>query len=135
MSENQRIKEIRKFLKINQASFGESIGLTQSAITLLESGKSKLTDQTKILLTHIYGVRREFIENGEEPMFYKKYKGNDVDENNSLEEVVEYSGQVAFLKGEIDKWRDKYFELNEKYIKLLEAQLGGNSPENTNRTA
>lgn len=65
MTENQRIKILRQEAKMSQKELAEAMGLDQSAISSVESGKNKATKNFKILLSHILRIRLEFIETGE----------------------------------------------------------------------
>lgn len=64
MTENERVKFLRETLKKKQDEFGRSIGLSQSAITKIEKGKAKVTDQTKLLLIHNFGVTMDWLNYG-----------------------------------------------------------------------
>ena len=42
---NERIKELRKVLKLSQESFGKQLGVTGAGISKIESGERNLTEQ------------------------------------------------------------------------------------------
>ena len=61
---NERIKELRKALKLNQAEFGERIGLKQGAISWIEQEGNTVTDQNIKLICEKFNVRREWLTEG-----------------------------------------------------------------------
>lgn len=42
---NDRIRVLRKALKLKQADFGRQIGLTQTSLSMIEQGLNNLTDK------------------------------------------------------------------------------------------
>lgn len=64
-----RIKELRKFLNLTQAEFGEKIGLKPTAIGQMENGTRNVTKRTKILLSEKYNVNINWLTTGEGTMF------------------------------------------------------------------
>ena len=68
MSINQRIKELRKSLKLNQNEFGDKIGLKNSAISKMEQEGSTVIDQNIRLICDTFHIREEWLRTGEEPM-------------------------------------------------------------------
>lgn len=61
---NAQIKTLRKALKLNQADFGERIGLKNGAISKMEQEGSTVTDQNIKLICEKFGVRREWLTEG-----------------------------------------------------------------------
>lgn len=84
---NQRVKEVRKALGLSGEKFGEPIGVTKTAISLLESGKNNITDQMVKSICLAYNVNETWLRTGEGQMFNqedeflfdikKQYKLND----------------------------------------------------------
>ena len=68
---NARIEALRKSMKLNQADFGERIGLGGGAIGKMERGGT-VTDQNIKLICEKYNVRREWLVNGEGEMYDSK---------------------------------------------------------------
>ena len=66
---NARIKELRKSMKLNQAEFGEQIGLKTSAISKMEQEGSTVTEQNIKLICEKFHVRREWLTEGTGEMF------------------------------------------------------------------
>ena len=50
------IKELRKSKKLTQAAFAEAIGLNKYAVTSLEIGRKKLTDEISAKIKEVFGV-------------------------------------------------------------------------------
>ena len=61
---NARIKTLRKTLKLNQADFGERIGLKNGAISWMEKEGNTVTDQNIKLICEKFNVRREWLTEG-----------------------------------------------------------------------
>jgi transcriptional regulator with XRE-family HTH domain len=69
MTENQRLKIIRKFLKVTQIDFGASLGLTQAGYSDIERGKNRVSGKIKILLKREHNINLTWLETGEGEMF------------------------------------------------------------------
>lgn len=69
---NERIKQVRIASHLTQDKFASTIGITKSSVSLLESGKNNPSDQTIKLICSEFGVRREWLERGEEPMYMEQ---------------------------------------------------------------
>lgn len=64
---NSRIEVLRKKLRLNQAAFGEQIGLGGGAIGKMERGGT-VTDQNIKLICEKFNIRRDWLVNGEGEM-------------------------------------------------------------------
>lgn len=73
---NARIKELRKANGLSQEAFAARIGITKSSVSLIESGKNNPSEQTVLLICERFGVRREWLENGEEPRYSEQMPSN-----------------------------------------------------------
>ena len=67
MTIGERIKLLRKDLKMSQAEFGQRIGLKQAAIGLYENGNRNVSEQSITLISQVYQVRAEWLRTGEGP--------------------------------------------------------------------
>lgn len=67
MTIGDRLKEVRKSEELTLEAFGQKIGLGKSAIADFESGRRSPTLQTYMLIEQVFGIRREWLETGEEP--------------------------------------------------------------------
>lgn len=65
----ERLKELRKVLKLNQEKFGERIGLSGSAICNYENGTRTLMEQTIKSICREYNVNYLWFTTGEGEMF------------------------------------------------------------------
>ncbi|GHV78005.1 hypothetical protein AGMMS49942_28260 [Spirochaetia bacterium] len=63
------MRAIRKELGINQDEFARQIGLTQAALSRIEVGKSKLTEQNIKLICVTFNVNDRWLRTGEGEMF------------------------------------------------------------------
>lgn len=66
---NERIKQVRKTLKLNQAEFGKRIGLKQSTITAYECGNRTPLNTVVIAICKTFGVDEMWLRTGEGEMF------------------------------------------------------------------
>jgi len=64
MSQNNRIKEVRKHFKLTQTEFGRRVGIIQGHLTGIESGKKNVTAKTLKVICATYGVSEEWLETG-----------------------------------------------------------------------
>ena len=69
MTENERIKEIRKEKDLTQTEFGAPIGLKRAAVSMIESGASAVSNQVRLAVCREYGVREEWLRTGEGEKF------------------------------------------------------------------
>lgn len=61
---NAQIRKLRKALKLNQAEFGERIGLKQGAISRVEQEGVPVTEQNIKLICEKFNVRRDWLLEG-----------------------------------------------------------------------
>ena len=66
---NERLKELRKTLKLTQKEFGEKIGVTNFTISDIEKGKLSLTERNLNLICERFNVNKEWLKNGTGGMF------------------------------------------------------------------
>lgn len=66
---NERIKQVRKTLKLNQAEFGKRIGLKQSTITAYECGNRTPLNTVVTAICKTFGVDETWLRTGEGKMF------------------------------------------------------------------
>lgn len=69
LTQGERVKAIRKSLGITLAQFGDKVGLKKSALSLIETGKNKLTEQTTLAICNTYQVNYKWLINGEGDIF------------------------------------------------------------------
>ena len=95
MNINQRIKEGRKALKMNQDEFAEVLLITQTGVSAIEIGRRNPTDRNISLLCQKLHVSEEWLRTGEGEMFAH--------------------GECDFINGLVDK-----YDLGEYGRKMLE---------------
>lgn len=65
MSMADRIKELRKSLGYNQLDFAKEIGIKQTSLSLIETGKNALTEQNIKLICMAFKVNERWLRFGE----------------------------------------------------------------------
>lgn len=68
---NERIKELRETLKLNQADFAEMLNLKRNSISLIEVGKRNPSDRTISDICQKFSVSESWIREGTGDMFVK----------------------------------------------------------------
>ena len=68
MSINERIKEVRKARGLNQKEFSDKIGLTQSAVSRMESAAVAVIDQNVRLICQAFHINEEWLRTGQGKM-------------------------------------------------------------------
>lgn len=61
---NNRFKELRKHLNMNQESFGKRIGVTAPAISKIESGDRQPSEQVILSICREFGVSELWLRTG-----------------------------------------------------------------------
>jgi transcriptional regulator with XRE-family HTH domain len=64
-----RIRAIRKTLKLSQSEFAERIGIKSTALSMVELGKNALTEQNIKLIRMIFNVNDTWLRTGIGEMF------------------------------------------------------------------
>lgn len=65
----ERLKQIRKTLKLNQTNFAKYLSLTQTAYSMIESGVNPLSDRHIKLIHAAFNVNEHWLRTGEGDMF------------------------------------------------------------------
>lgn len=66
---NERVKAIRKILKLSQEAFGKKLGVTGAGISKIESGDRSLTPQMMLHICQLFKVNKHWLETGKGEMF------------------------------------------------------------------
>ena len=69
---NERIRELRKCLKLTQQEFADRIGITRNTLASYETGKSNPGDAAVALICSKLGVTESWLRTGEGEMFVSK---------------------------------------------------------------
>ncbi|MDO5785444.1 MAG: helix-turn-helix transcriptional regulator [Eubacteriales bacterium] len=65
----ERVKKIRKTLNLSQKEFGERLGVTDSAISIIESGRRNITEQMEKSICREFNVSYDWLKDGTGEMF------------------------------------------------------------------
>ena len=66
---NTRVAELRKELNLTLEKFGKRVGVTKVAISNIEKGNRKLTEQMLLAICKEFDVNEDWLRNGEGEMF------------------------------------------------------------------
>lgn len=66
---NERIEELRNALGLSQDKFGESLGVTRTAVCAWENGRRGVSEQTIISICREFNVNRAWLTDGIGEMF------------------------------------------------------------------
>lgn len=69
MTQNERVKEIRKTLGLTLEKFGERIGVTRGSMSNIENGNRNLTEQMTKSICREFSVDCMWLTTGEGEMF------------------------------------------------------------------
>ncbi|MDR0556696.1 MAG: helix-turn-helix transcriptional regulator, partial [Treponema sp.] len=76
-----RLKQLRKTLNLTQGEFGKKIGMSDVAISYMESGRTAINAQNVNLVCLTFGVSEQWLRSGEGEMF--------VDDDPALADILE----------------------------------------------
>ena len=71
MTENDRVKELRKALGLTQSEFGDKIGVVKSTISAIEKGINGVTDQFCRSIVREFRVNESWLRTGDGEMFLR----------------------------------------------------------------
>lgn len=71
MTVNERVKMVRKTLKMSQVEFARAIFISNGYIAEIESGHCAPKDRIIRLISLTFGVNENWLRTGEGAMFYK----------------------------------------------------------------
>ena len=90
---HERIKELRKYLGLTQAEFGEKIAMRQTGVAWLESGDRKITDRVITTICAVFGVDEIWLRTGEGEMFQTPTRD---------EQITDFVGKMLSGDGDSD---------------------------------
>ena len=94
MTENERIRVLRNYLDLTLVKFGEVIGISNQAVSMIESGKNAVSNRTRSAIVREFGVSETWLRTGEGEMFRAKSR---------KEEMAEYAAKL--VGGELDAFQ------------------------------
>ena len=65
----ERIRAIRKALKLNQKEFAERLGMQSTALSMIEVGDTTLTEKNTKLICMTFNVNESWLRTGKGEMF------------------------------------------------------------------
>lgn len=116
---NDRIKELRKFLKETQEEFSSKINLSRNFVAQIESGNKVPSDRTVSDICRVFSVNEEWLRTGKGEMFIEKSKDEQIAEmladiQTGGEDTFKHRLISALSKLDKDDW-----ESLEKLIDLI----------------
>ena len=137
---NERLKQLRKALKLNQVDFGAKLSLTGSAISRYESGVNAMADNIVLLICREFDVNEEWLRYGTGSMFSQKNMDL-IEQLSDKYNLGLYGRQLleTYLElSDSDKRAVERFVANltanvDKAEKLEENRIDSNIQENDNR--
>lgn len=116
---NERIREIRKDAGLTLEKFGEKIGISASACSLLESGKTNPSNQTISAICRVFRVNEEWLRNGTGEKYRKKPRSEELSEIFAYLEVDE-TVKARFIRTLADFPEEYFAQALEMARKFLE---------------
>lgn len=68
-TENERIKEVRKVLRLTLEAFGQRVGMKKSSLSHMENGTNAVSNQLRTAVCREFHVREEWLRTGDGEMF------------------------------------------------------------------
>lgn len=118
-SVNERIKALRKELKMSQDVFAEKLGLTKNYISLVENGNRNLSEQSIKVLCSILNVNEEWLRTGNGKMLKSRTREQEI--GAFVNEVMELNDDSFEKKlvGALARLEPKDWECLESIAKKL----------------
>lgn len=66
----ERLRQLRKALKINQTNFAKQLGITQTAYSMIENGNNPLSDRHIKVICSSFNVNERWLRTGTGDMFF-----------------------------------------------------------------
>ena len=82
MTQGDRVKDVRKTLKLTLEEFGKKVGVTKQTVSRIENGINNLTDQMVKSICREFNVNYDWLMDGEGEMFSdlcSQYELDDLD--------------------------------------------------------
>lgn len=124
----ERLKELRKALKLSQAAFGDKIGIKQSTMGDIESGKNKLSERNFEAICRVFNVNPEWLREGKGEMFAEPKDGIE----KLREEYNLNDGDIALIKSFLElpaEMRQAVLAFGRNLMKNLSAELEEMPPD------
>ena len=109
----ERVRELRKTLRLSGEKFGEKIGLKKVAVSQIETGRNNLSEQNILAICREFNVNEDWLRYGMGEMF----KDMSLDE-----EIISFIGDIQWDASNTFKKRfiSAVAKLNDEEWKVLE---------------
>ena len=109
----ERVRELRKTLRLSGEKFGEKIGLKKVAVSQIETGRNNLSEQNILAICREFNVNEDWLRYGTGEMF----KDMTLDE-----EIISFIGDIQWDASTTFKKRfiSAVAKLNDEEWKVLE---------------
>lgn len=121
---NERMKLIRKQLKLSQDSFGAKIGLKGSSVSYIESGRSSLTEQTILAICREFNVNENWLRIGRGDPFVEP-------DTFSLDEYALHNHLTALETDIIKGYMSLDGSVRESIVNMFRQVFDAHAEENT----
>lgn len=109
---NERLKELRKTLKLTQQEFADRLNIKRGAIANYEIGRNAPIDAVISLICKEFSVNEDWLRTGEGEMFKERSPSEEI--GYYVEDLLEYDGQGNAFYDMIIEMMKTYVELDEK---------------------
>lgn len=113
---NERVKQIRLSLGLSGEKFGRALGVSRTAISLIETGKNGLSEQMLLAICREYNVNEQWLRTGEGEMFMPM-DGLSLDELAARENLDSF--EKSILKAYLSLDKDVRKEVLDHFKKSL----------------
>lgn len=101
MEKGERIAKVRKYLGLNQAQLARQYGITQVALSNIESGKAVVKDYYLDFLSEHYGINKAWLHTGVGNMLLS----NDL--YSLVDKAIEENGEMLQILNLLQKIQNK----------------------------
>lgn len=109
---SQRLKIAREAVGLNKSAFAKKAGMYPSQMSELESGSRNITAEVLLKIELAHNISWRYIARNEGDIF--------IIHNEVNEPGATYSNATEEFKKELEFWKNKFLEVNDKYTNLLE---------------
>lgn len=124
MTENERVKQVRKSLGLTLEEFAEPLGVGKTAISKIENGLSNVTQQMELSICREYNINETWLRTGEGEMKAEQPE----DEIDAVIKKYDLPEEVRVMLEQFVKLRTDHQEIIADYIESVAASLRGDTP-------
>lgn len=124
MTENERVKQVRKSLGLTLEEFAEPLGVGKTAISKIENGLSNVTQQMELSICREYNINETWLRTGEREMKAEPPE----DEIDAVIKKYDLPEEVRVMLEQFVKLRSDHQEIIADYIESVAASLRGDTP-------